>query len=1365
MPTPMHPHSSIQQRLHTVFHLGTAACLALLALTTHTCVTAQVNAPSIALTSAPLHLNTNTEHPTMLLALSVEFPTAGALYMSGGGAIIDSSYSNTTRYLGYFDTQSCYSYVKAPPAPAAPHTAEDYKRFTRDGPASSQRTCSNAFSGNFLNWATSSSIDMLRLALSGGDRTIDTTNNTTLQRAHLPCITNGALFPQKQLSRQMANGESLWGAVPVALRNLAGPNGLWISNMGNQFTVGAQPGSYSCDALQQGALQSLARTSGLSNDTFFYARVQVCELKNGVLNESRHYNLCTRYPNGQYKPTGTIQKYSHQLRIAVFGYLNDNNPQTHGGVLRAPMKYVGPRTFDTLGRDNTPATGNPHQEWDPHTGIFNSNPDKSTRFPISGAINYLNQFGRIPTPHPYKTYDPVGALYYQSLRYLQGLPPSPEAIANITPEQHGGFPVYTQWSDPFGEGRSDKSNYACLKNNIALIGDVYTHDGYWQHLPPASAANNIPDFRHWLNVVEHFERGTSTSYLDNIGQPHTTRNPNAANMDFPTHSSASQLIAYAYWAHSHDIRGRQWTGPSAAQDARSSKRRPGLRVKTFIFDVNEQDSSSDPAKRQHNNPFFLAAKYGGYATSPTALDPTLYNPYGNPFFTIHNEGNNQLWQKHDAPGEAASYFLQSDAQAVLDAFEEIFNRTAVRANSLAGKSSNSNAITDHQGTHQYMAYFDTGDWSGDVQKQALLANNNRIQLGPAIWSAAERLRTTPAANRKIFTGNGTQAGTPFTWANIPDAMRAHLARSTPTQAPDNYAQQRLLHLRGDQSAEGALLRTRKELLGDIAHSNVVYHGAPSPQLSGAGYQAFRQSMVQRPATIYAGANDGMLHAFQDDDGSELFAYIPSWLGPRLPALTDPQYLSQHQSFVDGPLTVKEAQLNFTDSATDWKTVLVGSTGRGGAGVFALDVSRPDQFAAQHILWEFTRTDDSDLGLVLGAPQILKFKTSGSNAPTTYRWFAVFGSGVNNHVPEYHGGPASDSGNPALFLLALDKPTGQAWRLGDNYFKVTIPTSADLKATHANGLLNFSVLYGAAGEVTELYTGDLHGNLWKLRWADLLPSQWSLARLSAFNRGTAANPAPYPLYSARDAAGTPQPISAAPLLLSGPISDTLETFYVAFGTGKYLENSDLYTTAPHSFYVVYDNGSHSTDGGSNPFTTGYRAAILGRQRLVAASLNSTTATFTTPAFRWGRASSNNDASRRSGWYLDLPANGERMVFAMQDLTGGQAAFNTLSPNVADAELGVCTPLHASGTSYTANLIQGQGQHSLTETERLGAPMYFLHDTLTITSPTDSTGRRLRTTVRAAPNTSASAGLQVQIPEVIGRLNWREVHNYQELRQAP
>ncbi|MFP5394494.1 MAG: PilC/PilY family type IV pilus protein, partial [Gammaproteobacteria bacterium] len=86
-------------------------------------------------------------------------------------------------------------------------------------------------------------------------------------------------------------------------------------------------------------------------------------------------------------------------------------------------------------------------------------------------------------------------------------------------------------------------------------------------------------------------------------------------------------------------------------------------------------------------------------------------------------------------------------------------------------------------------------------------------------------------------------------------------------------------------------------LGDIVRSSPLIVGAPSASIGDQGYAEFYERMRQRRATVYVGANDGMLHAFDVATGRERFAYIPAALLPALPALTQPGY--QHRAYVDG----------------------------------------------------------------------------------------------------------------------------------------------------------------------------------------------------------------------------------------------------------------------------------------------------------------------------------------------------------------------------------------------------------------------------------------------------------------------------------
>lgn len=1398
--------------------------------------------PPVNLSTDPLYAATTVDKPTMALALSVEFPTVGAQYR-------DTGYTPANEYLGYYDAESCYIYNDEPTeTPITGKTKTDYKRFDRSGPATN-RQCADAFSGNFLNWSSSSSIDMLRLALSGGDRYIDENNLTVLQRAVLPngdpsCFWNSSSnFPGKQLNKDGGGTGAYWGAVPISMRTEANGNPIWVANTLNRIYFGTSQtggcgnvGAYTLGGSATGSTGTIVDSTAplptgaaqcalengtcnlatvqelwygysngtthkwkvvpakgavkcdntlgdpwsgkgkacytttyngnwkpgggsLNSDGFFYSRVQVCKTNSSTLEDVRDYGLCKQYPNGNYKPTGVIQTYADQIRLSAFGYLMDQTQSyangRYGGVLRAPMKYVGQKTFDINGREEIGS--NPKSEWDNNSGIFNANPESDPIFGVSGVINYLNQFGRTgPTPGRYKMYDPVGELYYQSLRYLQGLPRTEDAVSGLsaTPAKtdilYDGYPVYTDWTnlDPYGGARSATDNYACLKSNIVVIGDINTNDGDWRNVTP-DAAKNVPAFR--------------TGYYDKLRSYESASNSNGSS---PSSSQTSQIMGYAYWAHTNDIRGTGWT-------AEPSKQRPGLRVKTFIFDVNEQDSSTNLAVRSKTNQFFMAAKYGGFETDPANPGNKPYNNLsGTPDPHKDKDGNvnASVWSRPD--GDASTYYLQSNARGVLKAFDEIFSRASTAARSIAGSASQSSNQISKSANHLYTAQFNTSSWTGDVIAEAITTDINgniSISTAPA-WSAATNLKAMPHANRKIYVGHGSSAAaTAFTWTAVGSTLQADLDKASASATADGNGQARLNYLRGDRSQEGqsGLFRTRTELLGDIVNSGVTYSGAPALAYSGSGYAKFRAANDDRMPTVFAGANDGMLHAFAAKSdgtkgivaGDELFAYIPGWLGPRLSALTSKDYINNHHSYVDAPSTVGEVQVDNQDAATDWKTVLVSGTGAGGRGVFALDVSNPESFSASNALWEFTPSDDADIGYVIGRPQLLKFKT-GTN---TYRWFAAVASGANNYDSSYtsQGG----SGKPTIFLLALDKAVGAAWSEGTNYFKISVPIDATLAATHATGMANFSALWGSAGEVTHIYAGDFHGKVWKLDFTDKAQasgykptSDWNMDKLSSFNKGTLGAPIPYPFYIAKDASDNVQPITAAPSLFTGPMVGGVESFYVLVGTGKYLESGDNLSTQVQSVYGLYDNGSTSAD--NSPIA----AAISGRGRLQKGTVNTVTKKIAVSVFTWGRPDADSNLAERSGWYFDLPSTGEKLVSSIINQGGLTATFNSLVPGSSGSSA-ACATNQGSGKQYTISVGNGNGDYIDSTVGILGESLFLVNEEKTTVSKYDSTGRAVRKITKQGiqiGSQGVSTGKSVVIEEAIGRLSWRQIYNYQDLK---
>ena len=1413
--------------------------------------------PAVALAAEPLYAKGARAKPTLTLALSVEFPTVGAQYVKNPGDTEDDSYSPDTEYLGYFDANSCYSYNN--------DANIDLRRFDRAGAATGHKCAGTGFSGNFMNWSTSSAIDILRFGLTGGDRWQDTQDLTVLQRAVLPNtgvsnnFWNGSNFPAKKLLSTLAND-----AVPSNLRGTY-TGDIFVANCLNRMHFGtakdgscASPGNnsnlgVSAGTATRGPLTSVNTTlpgdftycvdeggncnftgvrqvaygansnwfyqsvSGgtacnnatfgdplngtfkrcytradptgwspsnpygtaqLTSDLFFYTRVSVCSVDGtGALTDPRA-DLCLRYPSGNYKPVGNLQKYSDRVRVAAFGYLNDNtgNPnERNGGVLRAPMKYVGPKYFDA--NFSLVSGANPNQEWSETTGVFVTNPDSAAEG-ISGVTSYLNRFGRTGTFGQYKTYDPVGELYYEAVRYIQGLAPTPSAVSGITTAMKDGFPVFDSWTDPH-PAVTGMTDYSCVKNNVVGIGDVNTHND--KTIPgndrttndsarSYSDASNEPNFKQWTKVVGGFESNNAVSYVDGAGAARSTANISAnspyntarwgmEDQNIGADRASYYMAGIAYWANTHDIRGTNWTANTAAQ-------RPGMRLKTYWLDVNEYGNQSNATTRR-NNQFFLTAKYGGF-NDVTGT--------GNPFKVKNDDGTivdgNANWNKPDQPLEAKNYYLSSSAAGVLTALNEIFARIASEAASIAGGAISTQRLTSVGGVI-YQAQFDPADWSGDLVAYPVTASGTTVTIGnfsASPWKnsannaagASAKLDERDYTTRKIFIGktapSASFAADPFLWANVETVvqswMKTPAGASTATASDtDAMGQDRLNFLRGDRTKEApaGTLRKRGSVLGDIVNSGVAYSGVPTTKISADGYATFQSNNAGRTKALFVGANDGMLHAFNADTGAELFAYIPSWLIPKLNLLTSGTY--SHRSYLDATPVVAEALVG-----SDWKTVLVGGTGGGGQGVFALDVTNPDPaatggFSAGSAMWEFTDKDDADLGNVVGRPQILKFNLSAPGTTPSYKYFAVVASGVNNYVDD---GFFSSDGAPTIFLLDLSKGKSDAWVLGSNYYKIKLPVSV---TTIASGIVTFTVRTGFADEVTQLYAGDLQGNLWKLDFTKVGFSTWGSStdatvarnKLSFFNTG-GSTPSAIPMYVAMDAAGTPnrQPISMAPSL----VFNTKGNIVVAFGTGKFLEVPDTAGTyKTQSVYAVLDTGNATADNAT------LTQAISGRGRLAAGSVSS--GVVSVADFNWGRPLTDGDATARSGWYFDFPnssTSGERQISNF-GLLGGQLVFGTVIPAINSCDSG-------SGKLYLVDALTGDGGSETSTVGMLGEPFLTqVGDSTKTTS--DTTGKRQESArwqviLQGSSGIAAPTGLGRDIVSYFGRLSWREIFNYQELR---
>ncbi|SDC20408.1 type IV pilus assembly protein PilY1 [Cupriavidus sp. YR651] len=1269
---------------------------------------APASVPTVSISSTPLYGQSQNIHPNLMLTLSVEFPTTGAAYRG--------AYDKSAAYLGYFNNTKCYTY----------DATNGYFKISGNA-TSDTHECSGDFSGNFMNWAASSAIDELRLAMTGGDRVIDTRTQTVLQRALLQgdFFKSGSYFPLKSINGGGTNS----APSKVTPFNYST---LYMASCGNHIFFSDADGTATCASL--GKYADVTKNGAVTERRGFRVQVQVCDSNEATTRT----DLCYSYDGTNYKPVGEMQRNADRVRFAAFGYLNDGTKDTskpqnerYGGVLRAPMKYVGDNAVNTSLNTIT----NPAKEWDTY-GVLLQNPLNITTNSNSGVINYLNKFGRTmvtnlgqPTDNPlgaYKTFDPLGELYYESIRYLQFHPngPTPEAINNLTTAYADNFPVYTTWD-------TDPMLNSCQRNYVLTIGDINTHQDHY--IPGNSIANQGDPARpkdtwsnfdvvDWTNRVGALETNTPAAGNSNpLGSAFTS----LGTKNHPTSSNSTYYMAgVAYWAHTSAFRPTM----------------PEARVTTFGIDVNENGNGT-VGDTQKQSQIFLAAKYGGFKEETTDGG----NKDGNPFKTLGTGGtvvtNNTEWEA--APtgsGIPSNWFLASQPAKMISAIKQIFTQITSSAGTLSGVALSSSRIIQNE--YVYTPGFDQ-QWNGKLTAYPLVkASDGTVSISSTqVWEASSRLASKTFSTRSIFTTSSTtNTGAAFAWSNLGKAQQDALNLNPGTGTSDGRGQQRVDYLRGDRSQEGdalgngGIFRARKTVFGDIINSGPAYVGAPSTSRYGTGYSNFLSTYVTRTPMVYVGANDGMLHGFNATTGDEVFAYVPNAVMGNLNQLTSPTYV--HRAYVDATPVISEAQIGGT-----WKSVLTGGFGGGAQGVYALDVTDPtgsrsgSAFGASNVIWEFTDKDDADMGNVMGTPVIAKLQTGtdSSNLPV-YKWFVIVGNGLNSNQAD---GAANDRAPGVLFILSLDKAPGTGWSLNGNYWKIVTPSpSATPPYTSANGLSTPAMISATNGSATALYAGDLQGNLWKFVVSGL-PSTWNGNTNGALPvyGGTPGRP----LFVATSTSGVRQPITMQPQVVYAPGG-----YMVLFGTGKYYELADTNTNATqsNSFYGIYD--SNGTNFVSN------------RSQLNQLTLTSTD-NGKSIAFSGSTAAPGYVAPRKPGWVIDFLDPTERQITAAV-VSGGLVYFNSIY-----TATGTCGTAGGS-RSYALNTLTGMPTTGvsgyLSSIGLLGAPSIII--TNVVVGDRGSIGGLPQTTTTQVIGFGTS-GAATTSPSTMsksrpGRLTWREVRNF-------
>lgn len=1087
-------------------------------------------AQASTISQSPLIVGGGNVPGNLVLTPSVEYPTVISVANLG-------DYKLDGSYAGYFDSDKCYDFIPED------NISYDWLNGTAkrsDGAGyftpvnfdfKTSKDCKGKWSGHYLNWAATQTIDPFRKALTGGYRVVDTPSKTILEKATRAGRTE--LFPDRKLSSNLASRvtpyTTLAFSVPLTSSLVSG----------NNFQ-------------KNKAINFKGRRSGENRDfsDFYAVRVEVC--KPNLLEEN-----CKKY-GSYYKPEGLLQEYADSIRYSVFSYLNIDGNNVNGGVLRSPQDYIAEEKRIP---GQPELQNNPYKEWDPDTGVLIPNP-RNDSIGNSGVINYINKFGEISNQH--KSNDPVSELYYAAIRYLRGkgnynVYTNP-ANSNLKKDH---FPVITRWTDPI--------QYSCQRNAILGIGDVNTHED--RDLLPSDDNTFMSPYGLDGYTKKVFD-------FENINK--------SASGEFTGRGNSAYIAGLAYYANTQDMR------PDLAGKQT---------VSTYWLDVRENQT----LEGRQRNQYWLAAKYGGFNV------PNNYKP-GQPLEDAWWYTNGDTLESKDKRPD--NFYVASDAESMVDGLRQAFAQIANEVQSTnTAMTANTNLL--EVGATMFQTRLDSKLWSGDLWGRKLNLEERNLEATPS-WRAAEKLDAMTWDSRNILSikpatsGNIASAGINFTWSQLTDSQKALLGNN---ENLFNY-------LRGDRSLEltssnpNGQFRERGSRLGDIVNSDpqYVYQQDYGYQRLASWnnevankYKLFREApgYKNRIPLVIVGANDGMLHAFDASldkpaSGSEVFAFVPNAAYTHLSQLADPNY--SHRYYVDGTPRVSDAWLG-----DRWATVVVGSMGAGGSGVFALDITNVQNSSTvtpSRVMWEFS---NPKAGYIMGQPTIV--------ALPNQKFAVAISSG-------YH-----DQATTKGYVWLLDIADGSILK------EFELNTSGNLGSVLATNLTGHV-------EASRLYVADTVGQVWRLDLDGTSPSAWKAP--DSLGNG--------PLFKVVGPNGQQQAITAP---LTSAFNDRGELMIV-FGTGSFyrIGDNEISDNPPvDTFYALIDDGQ----------------LIDGRSRLLQQRIQwEAEATGTLPR---RRAITSNELTQELGWYLDLAwqreqngpgPKGERVI-VKASASRNSVEFITMTPD--------------------------------------------------------------------------------------------------------
>jgi type IV pilus assembly protein PilY1 len=460
------------------------------------------------------------------------------------------------------------------------------------------------------------------------------------------------------------------------------------------------------------------------------------------------------------------------------------------------------------------------------------------------------------------------------------------------------------------------------------------------------------------------------------------------------------------------------------------------------------------------------------------------------------------------------------------------------------------------------------------------------------------------------------------------------------------------------------------------------------------------------STIFVGGNDGMLHAFDDLTGEELWAFIPPNLLSKLKNLNG----SLVEFFVDGSPKIY-IERDGSDNIT--KAVLIFGQRRGGTSYIALDVTNR---LNPKFLWEinptqriyettiYPTTDYKELGQTWSTPQIGKIK-NGSDG----KWVAFIAAGYDTNQDNI---PVLNSDTKGRGIYAVDILTGSLiwrWTKDEDSSRMVYSIPSDIGKVDTDG----------DGKIDRLYVGDMGGRIWR------------------FNIGDATNTASWTgniLFGGQGKIFYPPDVTLE--------NDAGNYEMVFFGTGD-RENPKGELASINRLYAVKDK-------------LPYPHTPIGEGDLKDVTEDLLQDPSTTDATK---TSIMNELRNKAGWFIKLDQRPGEKCLSSPVVFFGAAYYTTFAPTV-EGQSNICYLGPGSGIFYAVNFKTGNAVFNLDVTnDVVGEAVITRSDRGKVIGPAIPSGVII-TIIEGSSAGYVGIGGGVYVPDVLKRnilipMSWKMV----------